>query len=414
VQPLSIGVAIAAAIALVAGITKGGVDVLGLAADPTLLSIGAVGLMLALTTFRSPLISPFLRVFSTIFAFEYVVTGLAYVAVRAGWWPPSFSEAAPPASLPTTVAIFGLLVHLISFIPVIRQITRLADPYFVTNDRGDLRIGDFGTRHVTERRLASSLIIALVLINQLQVAINVRLSFFNRDWFNAIQNKDSAAFWSLLFGVFCFWAAIAVVSSLVEYYTESVLKIRWRRWMTERYYGLWLADGSLYRAALLGQAADNPDQRIAEDVRNFLNSTYAYSISLLSTVSTLVSFSIILWTIPVDFTVPGTDITVPGLPFWVALVLSLVGTWLTHLIGKPLVQLEFRQERYEADFRFALARVREYSEQVALLRGENAERRILGGRFGSIVSNFYAIVGRTVKLLTFEVDPVCATAGAAS
>jgi len=401
VKQLSIGVAIAAAIALVAGITKGGVDVLGLAADPTLLSIGAVGLMLALTTFRSPPISPFLRVFSTIFAVEYVVTAAAYVAVQAGWWPPSFSELAPPASLPITVAIFGLLVHLISFIPVIRQITRLADPYFVTNERGDLQIGGFGARQVTERRVASSLIVALVVINQLQVGINIRLSFFNRDWFNAIQNKDSAAFWSLLFGVFCFWAAIAVVSGLVEYYTESVLKIRWRRWMTERYYGLWLDDGSLYRATLVGQAADNPDQRIAEDVRNFLNSTYAYSISLLSTVSTLVSFSIILWTIPADFTVPGTDITVPGLPFWVALVLSLVGTWLTHLIGKPLVRLDFRQERYEADFRFALARLREYGEQVALLRGENAERRILGGRFGSIVSNFYAIVSRTLKLLTF-------------
>jgi putative ATP-binding cassette transporter len=401
VKQLSIGVAIAAAIALVAGITKGGVDVLGLAADPTLLSIGAAGLMLALTTFRSPPISPFLRVFSTIFAVEYVVTAAAYVAVQAGWWPPSFSELAPPASLPITVAIFGLLVHLISFIPVIRQITRLADPYFVTNERGDLQIGGFGARQVTERRVASSLIVALVVINQLQVGINIRLSFFNRDWFNAIQNKDSAAFWSLLFGVFCFWAAIAVVSGLVEYYTESVLKIRWRRWMTERYYGLWLDDGSLYRAALVGQAADNPDQRIAEDVRNFLNSTYAYSISLLSTVSTLVSFSIILWTIPADFTVPGTDITVPGLPFWVALVLSLVGTWLTHLIGKPLVRLDFRQERYEADFRFALARLREYGEQVALLRGENAERRILGGRFGSIVSNFYAIVSRTLKLLTF-------------
>jgi putative ATP-binding cassette transporter len=401
VKQLSIGVAIAAAISLVAGITKGDVDVLGLAADPALLSIGGVGLTLALTTFRSPLISPFLRVFSTIFAAEYVVTGLAYVAGRAGWWPPGFSELMPPASLPTTVAIFGLLVHLISFIPVIRQITRLADPYFVTNDRGDLEMGGFGTRHVTERRFSSLLIVALVLINQLQVGINIRLSFFNRDWFNSIQNKDSAAFWSLLFGVFCFWAAIAVVSSLVEYYTESVLKIRWRRWMSERYYGLWLDDGSLYRAALVGQAADNPDQRIAEDIRNFLNSTYAFSISLLSTVSTLVSFSIILWTIPADFTVPGTDITVPGLPFWVALVFSLVGTWLTHLIGKPLVQLEFSRERYEADFRFALARLREYSEQVALLRGENAERRILGGRFGAVLSNFYAIVGRTVKLLTF-------------
>jgi vitamin B12/bleomycin/antimicrobial peptide transport system ATP-binding/permease protein len=145
VKPLSIGVAIVAAIALVAGITKGGVDVLGLAADPTLLSMGAVGLMLALASFRSPLISPFLRVFSTIFAVEYVMTGLAYVAVQAGWWPPSFSELMSPASLPTTVAIFGLLVHLISFIPVIRQITRLADPYFGTNDRGDLQISGFGT-----------------------------------------------------------------------------------------------------------------------------------------------------------------------------------------------------------------------------------------------------------------------------
>jgi putative ATP-binding cassette transporter len=401
VKQLSIGVAIAAAIALVVGITKGDVDVVGLAADPTLLSIGAVGLTLALTTFRSSLISPFLRVFSTIFAVEYIVTGLAYVAARTGWWPPGFSESTPPASLPTTVAIFGLLVYLISFIPVIRQITRLADPYFVTNDRADLEIGGFGTRHVIERRFASLLIVALVLINQLEVGINIRLSFFNRDWFNSIQNKDSVAFWSLLFGVFCFWAAIAVVSSLVEYYTESALKIRWRRWMTARYYGLWLADGSLYRAALAGQAADNPDQRIAEDIRSFLNSTYAFSISLLSTVSTLVSFSIILWTIPADFTVPGTEITVPGLPFWVALVFSLVGTWLTHLIGKPLVQLEFSKERYEADFRFALARLREYSEQVALLRGESAERRILGGRFGAVVSNFYAIVGRTLKLLTF-------------
>ena len=400
-KPLSIGVATAAAVAVLAGIAKGDGDVLGLAADPTLLGIGAIGMMLGLTTFRSLLISPFLRVFSTIFAAEYVVTGLPYVLVRTNWWPLSLSEAAPPASLPATLGIFGLLVHLISFIPVVRQITRLADPYFVTNDRGDLQLGGVGVHHVTERRLASSLIIALVVINQLQVGINIRLSFFNRDWFNAIQNKDSAAFWSLLFGVFFFWAAIAVVSGLIEYYAESVLKIRWRRWMSERYYGLWLNDGGLYRAALIGQAADNPDQRIAEDVRNFLNSTYAFSISLLSTVSTLVSFSIILWTIPVDFTVPGTDLAVPGLPFWAALVFSVVGTWLTHLIGKPLVQLEFSRERYEADFRFALARLREYSEQVALLRGENAERQILGGRFGSIVSNFYAIVGRSLKLLTF-------------
>jgi vitamin B12/bleomycin/antimicrobial peptide transport system ATP-binding/permease protein len=402
VKSLSIGVAITAAIALFAGVTEaGGGGVFGITADPTLLSIGAVGLMLALTTFRSPLISPFLRIFSAIFAVEYVVTGLAYIAVQTGWWPKSLSEGTPPASLPTAVAIFGLLVHLISFIPVVRQITRLADPYFATDDRRDLEISGFAARPVTERRFAGLLVVALVVINQLQVGINIRLSFFNRDWFNAIQNKDAAAFWSLLFGVFCFWAAIAVVSNLVEYYTESVLRIRWRRWLTERYYGLWLEDGNLYRSALVGHTADNPDQRIAEDIRSFLDSTYTYSISLLSTVSTLVSFSIILWTIPVNFTVPGTNVAVPGLPFWVALVFSLVGTWLTHLIGRPLIRLEFARERYEADFRFALARLREYSEQVALLRGENAERQILGGRFGALVANFYAIVSRTLKLVTF-------------
>jgi vitamin B12/bleomycin/antimicrobial peptide transport system ATP-binding/permease protein len=401
VKGLTVSVAIAATIAVVSGITQGGLGSLSLAADLALLSTGVAGLALALVTLRSPSISAFLRVFSTIFAVEYVLTGLAYVVVRVGWWPASLADAAPPASLPITVAIFALLVYLVSFVPVIRQITRLADPYFATDDGRDVQVAGLGRRRVMERRFATALTVMLVVINQLQVAINVRLSFFNRDWFNAIQNKDSATFWSLLFGVFCFWATIAVISHLVEYYTESVLKIGWRRWLTERYYGLWLDHGNMYRAALVGQAADNPDQRIAEDVYSFINSTYAFSINVLSTLSSLVSFSIILWTIPADFTIPGTDISVPGLPFWIALVVSVIGTWLTHLIGKPLVRLDFRRERFEADFRFALARVREYSEQVALLRGETAERRILGGRFGAIVANFYDIVGRTLRLLTF-------------
>jgi putative ATP-binding cassette transporter len=398
VKGLTISVAIAAAMALVLGITQADLGSLSLAADLALPSIGVAGM---LVTLRSSAISAFLRVFSTIFAFEYVLTGLAYVLARVGWWPASLADAAPPASLPITVAIFALLVYLVSFVPVIRQITRLADPYFATDDGRHLQVAGLGRRRVMERRFATALTVLLVVINQLQVAINVRLSFFNRDWFNAIQNKDSAAFWSLLFGVFCFWAAIAVVSQLVEYYTESVLKIGWRRWLTERYYGLWLDQGNMYRAALVGQAADNPDQRIAEDVYSFITSTYAYSISVLSTLSSLVSFSIILWTIPADFTIPGTEITVPGLPFWIALVVSVIGTCLTHLIGKPLVRLDFRRERFEADFRFALVRVREYSEQVALLRGETAERTILGGRFSAIVANFYDIVGRTLRLLTF-------------
>jgi vitamin B12/bleomycin/antimicrobial peptide transport system ATP-binding/permease protein len=238
-------------------------------------------------------------------------------------------------------------------------------------------------------------------LNQVQVAINVRLSFFNRDFFNAIQNKDETAFWHLLLFVFCFWAAIFVVSNLIEYFFESLLKITWREWLTERYSANWLARGGLYRMNLIGQGADNPDQRIAEDVRGFINLTYAYSISVLSTLSNLVSFSIILWMIPANFVIPGTSTVVPGLPFWVALLYASLGTWITHKIGKPLVRLDYMQERYEADFRFSLARLREYAEQVALLRGERAERQILGNRFSEIVQNYFAIVVRNIKLTTF-------------
>ena len=401
VKKLAVVVAIATVIALAAGGLQGGGGFLGVPFDLPLFNIGVAGVVLAVVTWHAPGISSFLRVFSAIFAVEYVLASLAYVSVHADWWPTVLADAAPPASLPITLAVFALLVYLLSFVGVIGQITELADPYFAAKDRRDDGIAGFGRARITEQHFAAAVTVLLVVINQFQVAINVRLSFFNRDWFNAIQNKDAAAFWSLLFGVFCVWAAIGVVSHLIEYYAESVLKIGWRRWMTERYYGQWLDQGNLYRTVLVGGAADNPDQRIAEDVRNFLNSTYAYSIGMLSTVSSLVSFSIILWTIPADFTIPGTDIVVPGLPFWIALGFSVAGTWLTHLIGRPLVRLDIRQERYEADFRFALARVREYNEQVALLHGEPAERTILGGRFGAIVSNFYDIVSRTLKLLTF-------------
>jgi len=395
VTALSIAVAITALIALASGLFAG--------ADPdiTLLGMGFLGLLLAEVTRRAAGISAFLRIFVVIFAVEYVLTGAAYILVRIGWWPAGLAETAAPATLPITVAVFGILVFLVALIPVIRQIMELADPYFAAAGIPEGRDFGIGMRRLSSRRLGATLIVILVVINQLQVAINVRLSFFNRDWFNAIQAKDAAAFWSLLFQVFCFWAAVSVISQLVEYYIEAILRIGWRRWLTERYCGLWLNDGSAYRASLAGHAADNPDQRIADDVRSFVDSTYTYSITLLATVTSLVSFSIILWTIPANFTLPGTTISVPGFPFWVALLYSVVGTWLTHIIGRRLIRLDFEKERFEADFRFTLARLREYGEQVALLRGETAEREILGSRFGAVVANFFAIVSRTLKLLIF-------------
>jgi vitamin B12/bleomycin/antimicrobial peptide transport system ATP-binding/permease protein len=387
--PYAIAAAIMGAAALISGLVGG---------DRNALILGVVGAGLAWSAYRGNVISPFLRVFLVIFSAEFVLTTLCYLVAKNSLWPAILEALTIPSELPLTVGLFGILVYAISFIPVVRTITGLADPYFAETNTKEQTLPFLG--FVSERRLAWGLVIALVVINQLQVGISVRLSFFNRDWFNAIQNKDQAAFWSLLLTVFMFWAAIAVVSNLIEYFIESVLKIRWREYLVERYSARWLGKGAHYRMGF-ADGADNPDQRIAEDAKGYINNTYAFSISLISTLSNLVSFSIILWSIPAQFAIPGTDIIVPGLPFWVALIYSLVGTWLTHLIGRPLIKLDFNQEKYEADFRYTLARLREYGEQVALLNGERAERQHIGRRFQSVVGNYYGIIRQNLKLNTF-------------
>lgn len=398
---LSLLVAAVTAIIAVSSIVLAGAKPTDYFSDPALLGLTVAGIGLTFATLRAVAISAFLRVFSWIFAIEFIATGLGHVAVRAGLWPVFLSGAPIPVSLPATIAVFGIFVYLISFVSVIKQITQLTDPYFESQEAKQVSLGPLGTYSITECRFGAWLVTTLVLINQAQVGISVRLSFFNRDWFNAIQRKDEAAFWSLLFTVFFFWAVIYIASALIEYFLKSVVLINWRRWMTSQYSSDWLGRGGIYRMGLIGEGADNPDQRISEDIKNFVERTYGYSIFLLQQISTLVSFSIILWTIPADFPIPGTDIIVPGLAFWVAILYSLFGTWITHWIGKPLVALEFRQERYEADFRFSLARLREYGEQVALLRGERAERAILGAYFRDLIINFYRIVRRTLRLETF-------------
>jgi vitamin B12/bleomycin/antimicrobial peptide transport system ATP-binding/permease protein len=393
---IAVAVALSALIALGIGLSTE-VAQTGLM-SPTL-GLAVIGGLVALATLRGGSPSAFLRTLFQLFAVEFVIITAVYAATKVGWWPAGLSAIAPPVILPVTIGLFALICFAISYIPVIRTIMRHADPYFDPSNSGQNKLPILGL--VTEWKLARGLVMALVLINQAQVGINVRLSFFNRDWFNAIQNKDQAAFWSLLLTVFLFWAMISVVSNLIEYFFENVLKIRWRDQMAARFSASWLDRGTHYRMGLAGAEADNPDQRIAEDVRSYINSTYAFSISLISTISNLVSFSVILLTIPAQFAIPGTDIIVPGLPFWVALIYSVIGTWLTHLIGRPLIKLDFNQERHEADFRYALARLREYGEQVALLKGEGAEKANLAQRFRAIVQNYYALVVQNLKLNTF-------------
>jgi vitamin B12/bleomycin/antimicrobial peptide transport system ATP-binding/permease protein len=378
-----------------------------LTGDNVVMVLAAAGILCAYTSYRSRKISTFLRIFAAIFAAETVIFGVVFLTANAGLWPVSISDYEIPVSLPLTVAIFGILVYAISFIPVVRAMMDIADRYFNTSDLTRARIWPFPSFGIRERRLAILMVVLLVVINQAQVGMTLRLSFFNRDWFDSIQNKDEAAFWSQLFLVFVPWACLYIATAVLEFVVTNILIIRWRRWLTANYVSRWLDTHTHYRMSLAGGGADNPDQRISEDINRFIDGgqvgygIYSFSILLIANLSSLVSFAILLWDLSANFTLPYTKIAVPGFLFWVALIYAGVGTLVTHWIGRPLVRLSFERQHFEADFRFSLARLREYTEQVALLSVEETEKSSLMERFGAILKNFFEIIYCRMNLTAF-------------
>jgi putative ATP-binding cassette transporter len=263
---------------------------------------------------------------------------------------------------------------------------RIAIPYFRSEDRW-----------------AGRLLLAAVIVIELSiVGLTVLLNSWNARFYNALQDKNWNEFVYQL-GYFSILAAIFVALAVYQLYLNQWLQIRWRRWMTRAYLDHWMAGSNHYRMQLLGDAADNPDQRIAEDVNSFIQSTLSIGLQLLNSLVTLLSFMVILWALSTEAPLHlfGMSVNIPGYLLWAALIYSIAGTALTHLIGRALIALNFQQQRYEADFRFSLVRVRENSEQIALLAGEHAERDRLLMRFGNVVSNWMALMSRQKKLTFF-------------
>ncbi len=279
--------------------------------------------------------------------------------------------------------------------PFLKDAWRFTRPYFMTSN---------------EKWSARGLLLAIIAMNLTLVGLSVVLSYWRREFYNALQDKDWKAFLELLFlyrrtpiGLlpgFCEVAAIHIVLAVYSVYINQLLQIRWRRWMTGEFLGEWLADRAYYHISLTVDRAaigtDNPDQRVAEDLRDFTDTTLSLSLGLLSNLVSLGSFIGILWGLSGAIEVFG--IPIPGYMVWVALAYAVVGTWLTHLVGRPLAMLSFRQQRVEADFRYALVRVRENMENIALYRGEEEEEVNLRERFAAVILNWRQIMTRT-KLL---------------
>ncbi len=256
---------------------------------------------------------------------------------------------------------------------------------------------------VSEDRWAAwSLLLAVVALNLGMVYVGVLFNRWNNTFFTALQDKNQSAFLGQLVRV-SWLLAVFILLAVYQTYLNQMLEIRWRRWLTNRYLAAWLADATYYRMQLVAHETDNPDQRIAEDVHLLASQTLGLFAWGLRAAVTLVTFVVILWGLSGTLTlrVFGVSITVPGYMVWVAALYAVAGTWLTDLIGRPLVRLNFDKQRYEADFRFNLVRFRENSEGVALYRGEADEFRGFGERFEAVVRNWWDIMRRQKRLTSF-------------
>jgi putative ATP-binding cassette transporter len=273
-----------------------------------------------------------------------------------------------------------------SFVSTLVAIWRLTIPYFRSEDRWPGRL----------------LLIAVIAAELGLVAINVLLNEWNNRFYNALQDHNWDAFVSELL-YFCFLATLYIVAAVYQLYLNQWLQIRWRRWMTVQFLGDWLKGSNHYRMQLLGDVADNPDQRISDDLKSFVDNTLTIGIGMLSSIVTLGSFVVILWNLSAGapLILFGGEWNVPGYLVWAAVFYAVFGTLFAHLIGRPLIGLNFFQQRYEADFRFNLVRVRENSEQIALLGGERAENEHLLDRFKHVVDNWRAIMTRQKRLTFF-------------
>ena len=258
----------------------------------------------------------------------------------------------------------------------------LTKPYWVSEKRG-----------VGLTLLATAVGLALM-----TVWLDLQFTSWYRDFYNTFESRDQLAFWHLV-GAFALLATLWVFTNVYQVYFQQMLIIEWRSWLTDHLLDEWTRHQAHYRMQLLDRGTDNPDQRIAEDLRLFVDLTLSLSIGLLTAVTTLVVFVDLLWTL--SGTTELLGVSIPGFLVWVALGYAIAGTVLTHLIGRPLIALDFNQQRFEADFRYSLVRLRENSEGVALYRGEAEEVGGLRHRFAAVIGNWWALMRRQKKLGAF-------------
>jgi putative ATP-binding cassette transporter len=330
------------------------------------------------------------------------------VAAMIASWPSWIQAMEPKPFLALCFVIFATIVVLIARLPIIGETVGMSDSFYGSRDLTTVR--GFGGFRFTEGGVGRAFIFAIIVINLVQTYLSILFNNWFGDLFNAFETKDGSGFW-IAVRFFFILASIWIVFAISEYLFGQYMLIRWRRHMSKQFVGAWLSDERHYRLQFHGEKADNPDQRISEDIRSYVTSTYSLASSFFSTFLSLAAFIQLLWDLSGRFRAEGEGFfiwltQVPGFLVWVALAYAVVVTFVGHLIGRPLIRLNFNKERTEADFRYGMARLREYGEQVALIDGAAAEERRLGRLYDTQVEATYALVRttRNFNVFTFSVS----------
>lgn len=254
-----------------------------------------------------------------------------------------------------------------------------------------------------ERNMAYVFIAAILSMTIFLVGFDVVFNYWYNYFYNALQAYDLRQTLHLL-GIFCFLAALYIILQVYRFYITQIFGLRWRRWLTEQLIGRWLDQRGYYYLEHFDVKVDNPDQRIQEDVSSLINLSITLLVGLVAAVTTFPAFVYILWSLSGVMTLSLGSLGtwhLHGYLVWIGLIYNIFGTWFTFKIGRPLVHLNFEQQRREANFRYAAVDLRTHSEDVALYAGEHHQKNILSGLFGRVFSNWYAIISRQKKLLWF-------------
>ena len=232
---------------------------------------------------------------------------------------------------------------------------------------------------------------------------SVRLSLVHSTWYNnmytALQEFNQTVFWEQMI-LFCFIAGFSVAAALISYYLNQRFSINWIEWLNTELLEKWMDKRAYYKSQYMGNNLDNPDQRIQQDIQSYVKTTLSLSTGVIDAVTSMISYTILLWGLAGPMTLLGIEIprAMVYLVFAYVIFTTLIAFWL----GKPLIRLNFANEKLNANYRYSLIRVKEYAESIAFYAGEKVEKSRLYKQFRAVIDNMWDIVFRALKFSGFN------------